>query len=166
MRRFLLSALVILAAMGLLGSTFAYFDDAEVSTGNSFEVGTWALDGGTGTLTVANPDAGDNGTETWTVTNVGSVPGYVDLNISLAVTGNLSSYLLVHLFVQDNGDIYGSAASPAAISGIAGSYNLNLPLEPGGSSDITLNWSVSDEYTPDVYDSVELTIVFDIKPVP
>jgi len=48
-KRILLSALAIMLAIGLMGSSFAYFSDVETSTGNTFTAGTLDLkikDGG------------------------------------------------------------------------------------------------------------------------
>jgi spore coat-associated protein N len=48
-KKFLLSALAIILAMGMMGSAFAYFSDTETSTGNTFTAGTLDLkirDGG------------------------------------------------------------------------------------------------------------------------
>ena len=157
-------------SLSLMGGTFGYFDDFEENTDNGFAVGTWAVEeaesgGDTATLTLQGLSANDSGTKTWTVKNTGTVSGYVDISISVAEdgTGDLGNYLIAHLTDSDGDDIYG----PDVISGMAGNYDLDLPLEAGESKIITLDWNVDGDYVPyDSNDKVALTISFDIKPAP
>jgi hypothetical protein len=149
-------------------TVFAYFNDTEVSTGNTFTVGTWAVDvdgsGNSAGHIFQGLDVSDNGTESWSVKNTGTVPAYVDLNISVAEsgTGHLENYLMVHLYAAGGADIYGEAL----INGISGSYDANLPLNPGESSSINLDWYVKAGYTPKDNDQVTVTINFDIRLAP
>jgi predicted ribosomally synthesized peptide with SipW-like signal peptide len=156
------------ACLGLLLTAFAYFNDTEASTGNTFTVGTWAVDvdgeGNSAGHTFQQLYVSDNGTETWSVKNTGTVPAYVDLNISVAEsgTGHLKNYLMVHLYPAGGTDIYGGAL----INGISGSYDLNLPLSAGESKAIYLDWYISDGYNHDDNDQVTITINFDIRLAP
>ena len=156
-----------------MGSAFAYFVDTEVSTANSFEMGTWAVDADGGGNTVVhtfnNLTAGTGGTNYWTVTNTGTVPAYVDMSINVAGTGAGSpgDFLLAHIYVAGYvGDIYGSAASPLPISAAGRNYDLNLVLEGGENLVIALDWTVNDAYEPDAFDEVVFTMSFNIQPAP
>ncbi len=78
-----------------IGATYAYFSDAETSTGNTFAAGTLDLDvnGNNGSNTVkfavSNMKPGSQVIKTWTLNNVGSLDGYLDLeNISVANSEN------------------------------------------------------------------------------
>ena len=75
------------------------------------------------TLTISADNGGASGTKTWTVTNIGTVPAYVDLNISadMSQVGNLNKSLMARLFIVGGGTIYG----PAAMIDMAGDYDLN-----------------------------------------
>lgn len=80
MKKILLSALAILLAMGLIGSSFAYFSDTETSTANTFTAGTWDIeiqDGESLPLNLWNMKPGDSIDTTHWVQNVGSLEGIV-----------------------------------------------------------------------------------------
>jgi predicted ribosomally synthesized peptide with SipW-like signal peptide len=178
MKRILLSLMTIALVSALIGGgVYAYFSDTETSTGNTFTAGTLDLnlDGGNTNVvkfTVSDVKPGDNSGGTWTVANVGSIAGYLDLeNISVSEaigtttdpeladevppgtdTAQLGNYLMVHIFVDTNNngswdsgetDILGTDAAPVAINTIASSYALDLSLAAnGGTNYITLLWSV------------------------
>jgi predicted ribosomally synthesized peptide with SipW-like signal peptide len=159
---------VLAACLGLLFTAFSYFNDTEASAGNAFRVGTWAVDveggGDSASCIFQSLVSGDNGTETFTVTNTGTVSAYVDVvtSISESGTGNLHDYLMAHLFVLGGDDIYVTAP----IRNIGGSYDSNILLSAGESRDITLDWYVKDGYFQDLNDRVEFTISFIIQPTP
>ena len=189
-----------IALVGALvgGGVFAYFSDTETSTGNTFTAGTLDLnlDGGNTNVvkfTVSDVKPGDSSGATWTVANVGTLAGYLDLesiSVSEAIgtttdpeeadeptssdTTQLGNYLLVHLFIDtdndgswDSGetDILGTAATPVAINTIAASYALNLSLAAsGGTNYITLTWSVATSTDNRIQgDSVTLNITFELQ---
>ncbi len=79
MRKFLLSGLAIMLAMGMVGAVFAYFSDTETSTGNTFTVGTWDLElnGNSLPIKAKNGAPGGSEFETHEVHNVGSLSGEV-----------------------------------------------------------------------------------------
>ncbi|MCJ7744605.1 MAG: CalY family protein, partial [Dehalococcoidales bacterium] len=183
------------------GGVYAYFSDTETSTGNTFTAGTLDLnlDGGNTNVvkfTVSNVKPGDSDNGTWTVRNVGSIAGYLDLvscNVTEAIgvttdpeladeptaldTTQLGNYLMVHIFVDANNngswdsgeaDILGTNAAPVAIKTIAASYNLNLSLAAsGGTNYITLRWSVPTATGNRIQgDSVTLNITFELDQQP
>jgi hypothetical protein len=157
----------------LVGSAFAFFEDTEESTDNTFEMGTWAVEtdggGNTASNTFSNLEAGDSGMKTWTVTNTGTVPAYVDMSINVkgSGTGNLADLLLVHIYVAGYaGNIYGSADSLLPISGAGGYYDLNLVLESSVSLVIALDWTVNGSYQHDDSDEVVFSMKFSIQPTP
>lgn len=79
MKKFLLSGLAALLAMGLMGSSFAYFSDIETSTGNTFTAGTWDIEvnGHSLPFRVANILPGWSGTQDAVVHNLGTESGQV-----------------------------------------------------------------------------------------
>jgi len=198
-KKILISLMTIALVSALIGGgVFAYFSDVETSTGNVFTAGTLDLnlDGGNTNVvkfTVSNVKPGDSGGGTWTVTNVGSIVGYLDLE-SIGVTEaigtttdpeladeptgldttQLGNYLLVHMFIDANNngswdagetDIFGTNAVPAAINTIAGSYALDLSLAAsGGTNYITLLWSVATSTDNRIQgDSVTLDMTFELQ---
>ncbi len=152
------------ACLGLLYTSFAYFEDTEASTGNSFEAGTWSIKGDSN-HTFSNLKSYDYGTETWTATNTGTVSAYVDLDIVVTEsgTGDLGYYLMGHLYDSGGATICGP---DTPVNSMGGSYDFNLPLEPEESTDIILDWNVDTGYFPDVNDEVRIKISFDIHPAP
>jgi len=198
MKKILISLMAIALVVGLVGAgTVAYFSDTETSTGNTFTAGTLDLnlDGGNANVvkfTVADVKPGDSGGGTWTVANVGSILGYLDLeSISFsetigvttdaeladeptsADTTQLGNYLLAHLYIDaDNSgtfttgdtDIFGTAAAPAAINTIAANYELNLALAASnGTNYIRLDWNVPSATDNRIQgDTVTLNITFEL----
>ena len=174
MKRILVSLMTMALVSALVGGgIYAYFNDTETSTGNTFTAGTLDLnlDGGNTNVvkfTVDDVKPGDSSGGTWTVANVGNIPGYLDLEsigVSEAIgattepeladevppgtdTTQLGNYLMVHMFIDANNngswdagetDIFGTNAAPAAINTIAGNYALDLSLAAnGGTNYITL----------------------------
>jgi hypothetical protein len=121
------------------------------------------------TVTAAGP--GQGGTGTWTLVNTGTTPGYIDLE-SISVTnaenydvatneaeaaedvdtsdatggGELGANLDVVLFIDVNSDGVADAGETVIYAGkldaIAASYDQNLPLAAGGTTWVSLTWSV------------------------
>lgn len=173
----ILVSLMTIALVGALvgGGIYAYFNDTETSTGNTFTAGTLDLnlDGGNTNVVkfnVSDASPGSIGGGTWTVTNAGTIDGYLDLEtvgITEGIgtttdpelvdeptgldTAQLGTFLMVHMFIDANNDgdwdagetdILGTNAAPVAINTIAGSYNLDLPLTAISTNYIALRWSV------------------------
>ncbi|MBU3967161.1 MAG: M73 family metallopeptidase [Euryarchaeota archaeon] len=123
MNKLLTSLLMIGVVAAMAGAaTWANFSDIETSTGNTFTAGTLDLVGqvtqvhsGSGTTTVYNPGGGANfywtvsniapgsaGTDVWTLTNGGSIPG--NLTIALTTTSNENTLMEPELALNDNVD--------------------------------------------------------------
>ena len=98
-----IAALLVMAMVG--GGTWAYFSDTETSTGNTFTAGTLNLvnvisgtgakstvteqvDGLNDWVVVANLAPGDSGTITWTLSNSGTLDGYLTITSSVVTTDN------------------------------------------------------------------------------
>lgn len=87
--------LVALVGIVIISATVAWFSDNETSTGNNFTAGTLDLnvDGGNTNVvkfTVLNMKPGNQPTSSWTLKNVGTLNGYLDLE-SISVTNNENS---------------------------------------------------------------------------
>jgi len=198
MKKILVSLMTIALMSALIGGgIYAYFSDTETSTGNTFTAGTLDLNlDGVNTnvvkFTVDDVKPGDSSGGTWTVANVGNIPGYLDLesiSVSEAIgtttdpeladeggpdTTQLGNYLMVHMFIDANNngswdsgetDIFGADGAPVAINTIASSYALDLSLgASGGTNYITLLWSVGTTVDNRIQgDSVTLNITFELQ---
>lgn len=201
MNRVLLGIMTIVLVCALIGGgVYAYFSDIETSTGNTFTSGTLDLnlDGGNTNVvkfTVSAVKPGDSGAGTWTVANVGTIDGYLDLETigatedigtttdpelvdepTHADTNQLGTYLLGHLFIDTNNDgnwdagetdIFGTNASPAAINTVSANYSIGLSLANGGSNYVTLAWSVAGSADNRIQgDSVTLGMTFELQQRP
>ena len=198
MNRVLLSIMTIVLVCALIGGgVYAYFSDIETSTGNTFTAGTLDLnlDGGNANVvkfTVADVKPGDSGAGTWTVANVGTIDGYLDLE-SISVTegagtatdpelvdepthgdtNQLGNYLLGHLFIDTNNDggwdtgetdIFGTNAVPEEINTISANYALNLSLAESATNYVTLAWSVPTATDNRIQgDNVTLNMTFELQ---
>jgi predicted ribosomally synthesized peptide with SipW-like signal peptide len=163
MKRLLFSLMIIVAIFSIagVGGSLAYFSDIDASTDNTFEVGVWKLDVASATLVIENVVPGSTGFQTWTVTNTGTVTGYLDLGIGITPVGLLVDHVTAQLTVN------GGAIYPwGPIIGLAPGFELNLPLGVGASADITLDWLVDGAYVPVAGDSVTVDIDFDFQGQP
>jgi predicted ribosomally synthesized peptide with SipW-like signal peptide len=198
MKKLLISIMTVVAVTALVGGgIYAYFSDLETSNGNTFTAGTLDLnlDGGNINVVkfnVSDVKPGDTGGGTWTVTNVGNITGYLDLescSVSEGIgtstdpeladeggpdTAQLGNFLMVHIFVDANNngswdvgetDILGTNAVPVQVNTIAASYDLSLSLAgSGGTTYITLTWSVPTATDNRIQgDSVTLNIGFELQ---
>jgi spore coat-associated protein N len=197
MRKLLISLMTLVLVCSLVGGgVYAYFSDVETSTGNTFTAGTLDLnlDGDNTNVvkfSVGNVAPGESGNGTWTVANVGTIDGYLDLE-SISVTegtgtstdpeladeggpdtAQLGNYLMTHIFIDTNNDggwdagetdIFGTNAAPVAINTIAASYALNLSLTSGSTNYITLAWSVPGATNNVIQgDNVTLNMTFELQ---
>ena len=92
MKKILISLAIIgvVAVIGV-GATVAYFSDTETSTGNTFTAGTLDLKVNGGDVfipyAVGNLKPGESrGTDTYVITNTGSLPGILSLKVANVIT--------------------------------------------------------------------------------
>lgn len=165
MLKIIKSSLVVLSVIAIAaGATGAYFSDSETSNGNSFTSGNLDLnvDGGNTNVVkfnVSNLSVGQQGGAVYRLTNVGSIPGFLDLH-NITVTnqengrldaetdagdttddsGELQDLMSYSMFMDydchgnfSSGDyyIYGVFEASTPLGGIASDYDLNIPLAAG-----------------------------------
>ena len=163
-----LSLLVI--ALGTIAGTGAWFSDSVDSDGNTINAGTLILnvDGSNtaaGTFTVNNAAPGMQRIPVWTVKNVGSITGYLDIEgITITENGNtltgpeskageavsvgdLADLISANIILSPNnspwleaGDVF--IQNNVKFAGLASSYDTNIALAPGETKYIVMqcNW--------------------------
>jgi predicted ribosomally synthesized peptide with SipW-like signal peptide len=165
MKKLLFVLILAVACLSLVGGVFAYFQDVEESTDNSFEVGTWksATDDGeeSALATISDVYADESATINWKLKNYGTIPANIDLDISVSEYGSgcLADNMTIDLTL--GGMVI---CDDVPVSDLEGNYDTNLPLIAGASEDLTLCWNVGDDYEHDPDDSVTVNIEFDAKP--
>ncbi|MFC1653666.1 TasA family protein [Patescibacteria group bacterium] len=115
MKKIVLSlAMISLVSYAAFNATMALFSDTETSTGNTFTAGSLDLDvdgnNGTNTVkfTVSNMRPGNQPKGTYTLNNVGTLNGYLDLE-SISVSNNENSCLEPE---SDDGDVTCNSPGP------------------------------------------------------
>jgi len=190
----IMTSLVIIAMMSLalgVGAT-AWFSDTETSTGNTFTAGTLDLqvDGGDSNVvkfTVTNFQPPNQPKATYTLTNIGTVNGYLDLE-NIVVTdyengindpeaeagdvtpsvGELSSLIACTMFIDYGGDGWYSTGDvkfyDAMTSGLPGNFELDEPLNAGATTYITVifNWWSTSSDNLAQSDSMVVDIEFEL----
>jgi predicted ribosomally synthesized peptide with SipW-like signal peptide len=186
MKKFLILILAMVLALGMMGGAFAYFSDTETSEDNVFTAGTLDLlvtaDGvkgspfGAGAVMVETPGGngenckvvftnlspGDNGFIYWTITNVGSIPGSLDISFTRAADndngitepedwadgikdnldgtadGDLDNRIRIQIKADlDNNGLYETTLQNGSGEGEFATYPLGTPVEK--LSDFSLN---------------------------
>jgi len=194
-------AMIATVAALAVGATGAYFSDSVTSLGNTFSSGTLELnvDGVHSNVVkfnVSNLRPGNQPKGSYTIANVGSINGYLDIE-HIAITdsengcnaaeisagdstcnnpgvgeGELSSLLGLTLFVDRNGDGWYSAGDSyiynGMANGIASSYDLNEPINAGSSTKIVaiLNWWPTPNDNLAQGDSMTLDLTFELAQTP
>jgi predicted ribosomally synthesized peptide with SipW-like signal peptide len=114
LKKFLITSLAAVLALGMVGGAFAIFQDTETSSGNTFTAGTLDLgpgpayyvqyqagyyapyhspvveltpggNGVNGKVVFSDIKPGDSGKIFWSIKNVGSIPGSLDVYITRSV---------------------------------------------------------------------------------
>ncbi|MFW6436950.1 MAG: TasA family protein [Halococcoides sp.] len=181
--------LVGIAAIGLAAAlagagTMALFSDTEQIEDNRVSAGTLdlAVDGNNGqsttVLNVSNAKPGDSGTETITLSNEGTIDGYVDVNLSEAandeganpepepdtgVDGDLGDELEVSLVA--NGTTVANGTANDIFDGRSVDTDAKIPA--GEEAELTLEWEIpKDTGNKIMGDSVtaDATIQLDQRP--
>jgi len=91
MKKILFTIMACVLCIGLVGGAFAYFDDTETSTGNTFTAGTLDLKVNGGDVfvpySVGNLKPGESrGTDTYSIYNAGSLPGVLSFKVTNVTT--------------------------------------------------------------------------------
>lgn len=198
MKKIIKSMFVIVAVAAIaIGATGAYFTDSETSNNNVISSGSLDLnvDGGNSNVVkfnVSNIVPGDEVKGTYTLSNVGTINGQLDLSSIVkrnyentcidseagdltcgagSDQGELGSKLNIKLFVDpnNNGVIDGAevAMYNGTIDAVPSSVDLNLPLNAGATNYISaiVNWPSSASDNMAMTDSVEMDITFTLDQV-
>ena len=182
MKKILISLMAMVLVIGLVGAgTMAYFSDTETSTGNTFTAGTLDLNVG-GENPNLSPDftlgplaPGDSGTITYTLNNVGSIDGYLDLQgIGVVDTegtnpesetgdigepGELSANIYVTVTLG------ASQLYAGLLSGIVSDYDANVALAASGTTTLTIAWVVDKDNVSPLGEDVGNDIQGDVATV-
>lgn len=162
-------AVIVLAMVAVLssGMIYAFFDDTETSSGNSFTAGTLDLkvntvDNPTSTFTVSNVYPGATGSVSVTLTNSGTIGGTLTASI-ISVTnapgatpepeaalpttdnGELGANMLVTIWVDTDGDGSLDSGENSLYSGTLNAATSSLTvgsLVGGASTHIGISYSV------------------------
>lgn len=191
------SLIVIVAVAALaVGATGAYFSDTETSNGNTFTAGTLDLNvDGVNTnvvkFTASNLKPGSQPTGSYTLANVGSINGFLDIeNIVITDTengcedpetpgdttcgnpgvgeGELSSVLGLTIYWDNDGDGYYSVGDVYVYNGmanaIAGNYDTNKPVNAGANTKlkVVLNWWSTPSDNLAQNDTMQLDMTFEL----
>lgn len=191
MKRIIISVIIILAVVSMtIKATTAYFSDTEASSGNTFSTGTLnlTLDGANTNIAkfnVSGMKPNDIQTGTWTIRNTGSIDGYLDmhnivqthspgtttepeLTIEDPDVGSLGDLLNINLFVDannngvlDNGE---TTIYSGLLSGLANTYDANIPLSAGSTNYITMavNWPSGPNDNKGQGDVAQLDMTFEL----
>ena len=153
MKKLFLSSLILgITSVLAIGSTTAYFSDTEISSANTFTAGTLDLtvDGGDVDIVkfnINNMRPGNQPKGTYTLKNVGTVPGNLSLS-SITITntennwtepeqnagdssstlGELSQVVNLRIFLDLNGDGWISTGDPVVFNNKISNLPVSLDL--------------------------------------
>ena len=187
--------MIVVLAIGVT-TTGAWFSDKETSTGNTFAAGTLDLnvDGGNTNVVkfaVNNMKPGDQPTGSWTLANVGSVNGYLDLeaitvtNTENGITepeaeagditadiGELQNVVNLRLYIDKDKDGYLSTGDVTIYNGptgnIAGNYNQNELIAAGSNARINavFDWWATPNDNKAMGDGLTLNLTYELAQTP
>lgn len=184
--------LILVAGMFASAGTTAWFSDTETSNGNTFTATSLDLnvDGGNINVvkfTVSNMRPGNQPKATYTLTNVGTLMAYLDLE-SIGVTdyenvridpeidagdttdgvGELSSVVNLRLFIDYGGDGWISTGDVVFFNGLVntlpGNFELDEPINAASTTYITalFDWWSTPNDNQAMTDSLVLDIGFEL----
>ena len=136
-RKILLSAIVIGVVGVLIGTgVFAYLEDTEASTDNTFTAGTLNLKVGsadpcTEVITVSYPDDGENGSYDWLLKNDGSTAGYLDVTFANIVDAENGVNEPEDAAASEDGTV----ASPGTNGELADVLSLTIYIDENNDND-------------------------------
>ena len=190
--------MIVMVAAVATGATLAQFADTETSTGNTFGAGTLDLtaDGNNGTntvkFTVANMKPGSQPKGTYTLRNIGTINGYLDLeSISVsnnenaciepeteagdstcdnpgASQGELQNVVNMRLVVDRDCDGWIGGGDTTFYNGmtgsVAGNYELDEPINAGGQTCVTaiFDWWNTPSDNLAMGDDMTLNMTFEL----
>jgi spore coat-associated protein N len=185
-------AVIVMAMVAVFssGAIYAYFNDTETSSGNSFTAGTMDLkingvDGGfPATFTASNLVPGSHGNVEMTVSNVGSVGGSLVAQVVNVVdakgttpepeplpdNGELSANIILTAYIDVNGNDRYDAGDiqydTGALRSMSGTWSMGT-LAAGGSVVISIEYSVPTTVGNDIMgDSCTFDIVYTLTQSP
>jgi spore coat-associated protein N len=190
-KRVAIAVIVIaMVAVASSGAIYAYFNDTETSSGNSFTAGTMDLkingaDGGfPATFTASNLVPGSHGNVDMTVSNVGSVAGALVAEVdniqddagtspepeTLPDVGELSESIVLTVYIDANDnnrwDDGETQFDTGTLNTIGGTWSMGN-LAAGGSVVISVEWSVPTEVGNEIMgDSCTFDIVYTLNQNP
>jgi predicted ribosomally synthesized peptide with SipW-like signal peptide len=184
-----------LGAAGAVGAggTYALLSDTEQSTNNSLTTGTLNLQAGgsesaTTTFAAADLGTGSSGSASSTVTNTGTLDGYLNFSIedirnlengiandaessasdeNGGQPGELSQYVTLRLGYDDNGNGSFGSGEVVAEGSLDGMENVqfkpNVPLGASASREFFVEWEIDEDAGNEVQsDSVEVDFGFEL----
>jgi len=184
-------SVILIASISAVGA-YAYFIDGVTSNNNTFSAGSLILnvDGQHTNIikfNVSNMQAGNQPKQSYTLQNVGTIKGYIDIEaINVVDTenvrvqpeidagdttdgiGELSQVLNLRLFIDYNGDGWISAGDTIFFNGkmdtLPANFELNEPLNAGGSVKIValVDWWSTTIDNQVMTDSVDLGLTFEL----
>ncbi len=194
MKKVLFAIIATVAMIGTMGLVFAQFNDTETGT-NTFTAGTLdltidGLNGTVATFTASNLAPGSQPKHKYTLANIGSINGYLDIDSvtvqSLENTiwepeaqagdvtspeGELDNVLNCRLFLDYNGDGWYSAGDVyfynGLVSGLAAAapFDLDELMPAGGGTDFIVelyDWWNTALDNQAMSDSLVIDIVFSL----
>ena len=193
MKKVLIALMAVLITVALAGiGTYAYFSDTETSNGNTFAAGTLDLnvDGGNTNVvkfTVTNMKPGNQPKKSFTLANVGTINGYLDLENIVVTdaengrldpeidagdttdgTGELQNVVNVRLFIDYGGDGWISSGDDVFYNGLVkdlpGNFELDESINAGSSINIValFDWWNTPDDNQAQSDSMTLDITFEL----
>lgn len=199
MKKVLFSLAALALVIGMVGAgTFAYFSDTETSNDNTFLAGRLdlTLNGKNGEnvvlFNVSNLRPGNQPKATYTINNVGTIDGYLDIeNITVqsyennciepeiqdgdtscgdgADQGELDDVLHLRMFLDYNGDGWISQGEPVffdnKVKNLPSNFELNEPVPPDGGTDFVAeiyDWWSTPDDNQAQSDSVVINLTFEL----
>ena len=199
MKKRILSSIMVIAvaATMIVGASTAYFSDVESSNGNTFTAGKLDLKIDGGDVNVVkfnstNMKPGDQPTGKYTLTNAGTINGYLDITKvtvtnsengltepeieagdTTADVGELAQLLNIRLYFDNDKDGYISIGDTmiydGKISNMPASFELNKMIPAGGTIDIignaVIDWWASPQDNLAQSDSCTYSLEFTLSQI-
>lgn len=184
-KRIVMLAVGAMLAVALVGGgVYAYFNDTENSTGNSFTAGTLNLtlnDGAAQSISFAAVKPGDSGVDNFKLNNVGSVDGHLYASVQNIVNGagttpepeptpdngELAASMHVVVWSDLDGDKVQDAGEAVAYDGLLSGATVSIDmgaLAAGGMTYLGFAWDIPTSVGNEIQgDTVTFDIVFTLN---